>query len=282
MASSTTVSVESIVQDAKNCIIPWNEVASDEIEQWLTLFAKVKGTCKEFILASCFPTVSALMGNTVVEIFEDYEEQVNIYMLALGGPSTGKTQSHKHCVTKPILHSLEGKVRGELLLEDATSKGLCKFFFRSVNRVALCAIDECLKWFKEVVGLKRGASAPSMKRLLQCYDGCHWYETKGNSNKRVGVLSAALALSCFTQPESFLRSVMPRLVANKNGLLDRFLISLPATIPVALSTRMENSRTLKNSNLSSFGRIYDKICGKHNTGDQVKYSLSDEALDVYV
>lgn len=121
-----------------------------------------------------------------------------------------------------------------------------------------------------------------MKRLLQCYDGCHWYETKGNSNKRVGVLSAALALSCFTQPESFLRSVMPRLVANKNGLLDRFLISLPATAPVALSTRMENSRTLKNSNLSSFGRIYDKICGKHNTGDQVKYSLSDEALDVYV
>lgn len=66
------------------------------------------------------------MGNTVVEIFEDYEERVNIYMLALGGPSTGKTQSHKNCETKPILHSLEGKVGGELLLEDATSKGLFK------------------------------------------------------------------------------------------------------------------------------------------------------------
>ena len=69
-------------------------MASDEIDQELTctLLAKSKGTYKEFILASCFPTVSILMGNTVVEIFQDYEERVNIYMLALGGPSTGKTQ----------------------------------------------------------------------------------------------------------------------------------------------------------------------------------------------
>ena len=74
MASSETVSVESIVQDAENCMIPWNEVVPDEIDQWLTLFAKAKGTCKEFILASCFPTVSALIWNTVVETFEDYEE----------------------------------------------------------------------------------------------------------------------------------------------------------------------------------------------------------------
>lgn len=75
---------------------------------------------------------------------------------------------------------------------------------------------------------------------------------------------------------------MPRLVDNNNGLLDRFLILLPATAPVALSTRMDNSKSLRNSNLSSFDRIYDKIYAKHNTGDQVKYSLSHEALDVYV
>lgn len=75
---------------------------------------------------------------------------------------------------------------------------------------------------------------------------------------------------------------MPRLVANNNGLLDRFLILLPATTPVALSTRMDNSKILRYSNLSSFDRIYDKIYAKHNTGDQVQYSLSHEALDVYV
>ena len=71
-------------------------------------------------------------------------------MLALGGPSTGKTQSHKNCVTQPILNSLEGKVGGGLLLEDAPSKGFFKFFSRSENRVALCAIDEC-----QVNGSKR-------------------------------------------------------------------------------------------------------------------------------
>ena len=62
MASSETVSVESIVQDAKNCMIPWNEVAPDEIDQWLTLFAKAKGTCKEFILAELLPNSQRING----------------------------------------------------------------------------------------------------------------------------------------------------------------------------------------------------------------------------
>lgn len=121
-----------------------------------------------------------------------------------------------------------------------------------------------------------------MKRLLQCYDGSRWYEAKGNTNKRVGVLSAALALSCFTQSDAFLKSIMPRLVANNNGLLDRFLICMPSTAPVSISERMESSRNLRNANLSSFKRLYEKIYAKHNTGDKVKYCLSQEALDVYV
>lgn len=214
--------------------------------------------------------------------FEDYEDHVNLYMLALGGPATGKTQSHKNCVTQPILKSLEGKVGGELLLEDATSKGLFKFFSRSENRVALCAIDECQEWFKEVVGFKSSASAPSMKRLLQCYDGSHWYEAKGNTNKRVGVPSADLAFLCFTQPDAFLKFIMPRMVANDNGLLDRFLISLPSTAPVSISARMEGSRNLRNTNLTSFERLYERPYAKHNTADRVKYGLSQEALHVYI
>ena len=74
-------------------------MAKPSIGEWFSLFAKAKRTCNEYLLASCLPAVNALMGSSVVEIFEDYEERVNLYMLALGGPSTGKTQSHKNCVT---------------------------------------------------------------------------------------------------------------------------------------------------------------------------------------
>ncbi|CAB3981883.1 Hypothetical predicted protein [Paramuricea clavata] len=183
------------------------------------------------------------MGNSVVEIFDGFEERANLYMLALGGPSTGKTQSHKNCVTEPILHNLETKTGAELVIEDATSKGLFNFYIRSKNRVALCAIDECHEWFKTVVGYKSASSAPSMKRLLQCYDGSHWYESKGNTNKRMGVPSAALALSCFTQPNAFLRLVMPKLVSNSNGLLDRFLVCLSS----AKSAPISNHRIKKLS-----------------------------------
>ena len=41
------------------------------------------------------------------------------------------------------------------------------------------------------------------------------------------------------------------------------------------------SRNLRNTNLSSFERLYDRIYAKQNTGDRVKYCLSREALDVY-
>lgn len=125
MASSEAVSVESFLQDAINCMIPWKEVAPDEIDQWFALFAKAKGTCKDFILVSCLPIVSALMGNTVVEIFEDYKESVNLYILALGGPSTGKTQSHKNCDSADIAQ-LERKSGGR------TSSRGCHFKKRSV------------------------------------------------------------------------------------------------------------------------------------------------------
>ena len=111
----------------------------------------------------------------------------------------------------------------------------------------------CHRWISRMVQgvleFKTSASAPAMKRLLQCYDGSHWYETKGNTNKRVGVPSAALALSCFTQPHPFLGYVILKLVANNNGLLDRFLICLPSTAPVSISVRMESSRNLRNTNL---------------------------------
>lgn len=60
------------------------------IGEWFFLFVKVKGICKEFLFVSCFLIVSVLMGNLVVEIFEDYEECVNFYMLVFGGLFIGK------------------------------------------------------------------------------------------------------------------------------------------------------------------------------------------------
>ena len=98
-------------------MIPWKDVSSQKIDEWLRTFARAKGTCKDFIIASSFPAVSALMGNTVAQIFDGFEELANVYILALGGPSSGKTQSHKSCVIEPILHNLQTKSGAKLLLE---------------------------------------------------------------------------------------------------------------------------------------------------------------------
>ena len=72
------------------------------------------------------------------------------------------------------------------------------------------------------------------------------------------------------------------MVANDNGLLDRFLICIPPTEPTSLETRRDSSAELKDTNLSSFDRIYEQIFSTHRKADKVKYELSAEALDIYV
>lgn len=116
MVENTLLTVESIKKEAQSCSIQWNEIANDVVGEWFSTVAKAKGTCREFILVSVLPTVSALMGNTTVKIFDRYEERVNLYMLGLGGPSTGTTQSHRTCIIEPILNYLEGKTGGTKLL----------------------------------------------------------------------------------------------------------------------------------------------------------------------
>lgn len=102
------LTVESIKKEAQSCSIQWNEIANDVVGEWFSTLAKAKGTCREFILGSVLPTVSALMGNTTVRIFDGYEERVNLYMLG-----------HRTCIIEPILNYLEGKTGGtELLLVE--------------------------------------------------------------------------------------------------------------------------------------------------------------------
>lgn len=102
MADNTMLTVESIKKEAQSCNMQWSEIANSAVTEWFATLAKAKGTCPEFILVGVLPTVSALMGNTTVQIFDRYEERVNLYMLGLGGRSTGKTQSHRTCIIQPI------------------------------------------------------------------------------------------------------------------------------------------------------------------------------------
>ena len=69
-------------------LYPWKDIALQKKDKWLAVFALAKGTCKEFILASLFPAVKTLMVNTILFRFL---KRTNLYMLALGGASIGKT-----------------------------------------------------------------------------------------------------------------------------------------------------------------------------------------------
>ena len=46
--------------------------------------------------------------------------------------------------------------------------------------------------------------------------------------------------------------------------------------------RIEASKKLKETNLTSLEKLYERIYAKHNNSDNVVYSLEEEALDIYV
>jgi hypothetical protein len=69
-------------------LYPWKDIALQKKDIWLAVFAFTKGTSKEIILASLFPPAKALMVNTI--LFRVLR-RTNLYMLALGGASIGKT-----------------------------------------------------------------------------------------------------------------------------------------------------------------------------------------------
>ena len=113
------------------------------------------------------------MGNSTVEIFENYEERVNLYMLALGGPSTGKTQSHKNCITQPILK--EKSVVNCFLRMQAWK--VCLSSFREVKIAQLCVPSMNVK-----NSSRRWSDSKRVPRLRRWNDYyCEWKEiqTKG-------------------------------------------------------------------------------------------------------
>ena len=49
-----------------------------------------------------------------------------------------------------------------------------------------------------------------------------------------------------------------------------------------ISERIEASKKLKETNLTSLERIHERIYAKHNNSDKVIYSLEEEDLEIYV
>ena len=99
-----------------------------------------------------------------------------------------------------------------------------------------------------------------MERMCKLYDGDAWYNVKGNKGKRVGTEFAAMSLVGYTTLKKFLQRVWGRVVENKNGFADCFLVFCCSQENILIIDKEEYSSQLDEFTISSLDLVYEKIC----------------------
>lgn len=120
-----------------------------------------------------------------------------------------------------------------------------------------------------------------MERMCKLYDGDAWYSVKGSKGKRIGTQFAAMSLIGYTTPKIFLQKIWGKAVENKNGFADRFLVFCCKGADASMEDKEECSERLDEYPISSLESVYEKIYADHNSAEQVEYTLSASAKELY-
>ena len=234
------------------------------------------------LLISALTTTSALIGKTSVEVFSTYQENGNLFVVAVTPSGAGKTPAcHLGCIDTVIEH-LEPKIGKSIVLDEASSHGLFNHFVSGHTLPILC-IDEAHAFFVKMANLSKEAQVNlTMERLCKCFDGDCWYVLKGNKGKRTGVSSARAALLAFTTPRQFLGSVWPKIIKAENGLADRFLFYYQKKEECDLEAMSEQCVRLQEFPVQSLNIVLEQVYAEHNNDTPpVKYTLRATAREAF-
>ena len=276
--------IDDLVLKLTNVKLPWDEFCPNELTNWLNVFARSHGTTKELTLLGILPTVGALFGKTELKLFSTHKERGNMYCIALASSGAGKIPAAQISCSRPIVNHLEVKIGDDkqILVDNSSVPGLFSYFLNEKAVPVMC-IDECQGFFNKMLHPSKSSNDQSltMERMCKLYDGDAWYSVKGNKGKRVGTQFAAMSLVGYTTPKRFLQRVWGRVVENKNGFADRFLVFCCSQENISIIDKEEYSSQLDEFAISSLDLVYEKIYAEHNCGDPMEYKLTVGAKDVY-
>ena len=262
--------------------LPFEEIVPEDLKEWLSVLARSNGTTREMLLVSALTTTSALIGKTSVEVFSTYQENGNLFFVAVAPSGAGKTPAcHLGCID-PVVEHLEQKIGKSVVLDKASSHGLFNHFVLGDTVPILC-IDEAHAFLVKLSNVSKTAQMNvMMERLCKCYDGDCWYVLKGSKGKCTGVSSARAALLAFTTPRQFLGNVWPKMIVAENGLADRFIFSYQKKEESDLEAMAEQSDRLKEFPVQSLKAVLEQVYAEHNNDTPpVKYTLDATAREAF-
>ena len=276
--------IDDLIAKLSSVQLPWEEFCPSEITEWLDIFSRSYGTRKELTLFGLLPTVGALLGRSELRLFSTHKERANMYCIALAPSGAGKTPAAQISCSHPIVSYLETKLGDgkQILVDNSSSSGLFNYFLNEKSLPVMC-IDECQGFFNKMLYPSKSANdqALTMERMCKLYDGDAWYSVKGSKGKRIGTHFAAMSLISYTTPKIFLQKIWGKAVENKNGFADRFLVFCCKRDDVSMDDKEQCSERLDEYPISSLESVYEKIYADHNSAEQVEYTLSASAKELY-
>ena len=248
--------------------IPREEIAPQNIQDWLEMYSKSHGTSRDLLLAGMLPCTSALIGNARVKLFDSWQEKGNLFFLGLSPSGAGKTPACNIGCVGPLITHLELRIDRSLLVDETSSNGLFNHFVNyrkgaAGGSVPILCIDEGYTFLNKLISTSKSASQTSLtlERMCKLYDGHYWYSVKGSKGKRMGVQSARMSMATFTTPRRFLTEIWPRIVSCRNGLADRILILYQDRCKVEIKEMEECSSSVQQSALKGLGfwRLFHSV-----------------------
>ena len=184
--SNVSFSAPQIKQLGKEKVMPWNEIAPKRIGEWLDVYAKANNTSREILMASILPTVACLTGETTVRVDCKLKtEQINLFVVCLSEPGSGKSPAFQNGCSQPVRLHVEDQTSTTLFVDEFTEAGLFQQLKTSLGHKAILGKEEVSQFFEPILhcGKEKGRAVDA-ERLIQLYDGATWVYTKGDKSSR--------------------------------------------------------------------------------------------------
>ena len=163
--------------------LPWDKIAPQPVADWLGNYAQANNTSRNILLASILQTVACLMGPTTIKVdCKMRQEQLNLFMVSLSPPGSGKLPAFQNGCSQLIRLYVEEQSKNPIFVDEFTEVGLFRQLQTSSGIKAIIG-KEVSQFFEQLLGVKEKCKL-DVEWLIQLYDGVTWVYTKGDKSAR--------------------------------------------------------------------------------------------------
>ena len=246
-----------------NVGINLNDSFPPAIRQWINTTSKKLGVPFLYIGYPLLTAVAHLLGQSEVEVTDDYREPVIIYSLVSGRSGTNKSGSL--AVIRRLLESINGN---KSAFDTGTLEGLMSQF-REQNGTIISMVDE-FSTFMDALD-KNGTGNSERSRYLSLWSGIPWSKRTKNGGLEQ-VKCPRLQFTGFNQ-NWYLMNMMS--MPNYDGFMARFLVATPSEVYIPLSEKLN----AKNDAVIDMKAVLMNVQNLFKDGHQ--FHLTTQAMEIF-